>query len=46
MCSSSEELAKEINREIPKNFGIIERPMRRKNKINKIYGENSDRKEK
>lgn len=33
----SEELAREIDREILKDLGILERPMRRKNSINKIY---------
>lgn len=33
----SEELAKEIDREILKSLGILERPMRRKNSINKIF---------
>jgi hypothetical protein len=33
----SEELAREIDREILKDLGILERPMRRKSSINKIY---------
>ena len=33
----SEQLASEIDREILKSLGIIERPMRRINSINKIY---------
>lgn len=33
----SEQLAKEIDREILKSLGILEKPMRRKNSINKIY---------
>lgn len=33
----SEKLAKEIDREILMSLGILEKPMRRKNSINKIY---------
>jgi hypothetical protein len=33
----SEELAKGIDREILKSLGILERPIRRKNSINRIY---------
>lgn len=33
----SEQIAKEIDREILKSLGILERPIRRKNSINKIY---------
>jgi hypothetical protein len=33
----SEQLAKEIDIEILKSLGILEKPMRRKNSINKIY---------
>lgn len=33
----SEQLASEIDREIIKSLGILERPMRRINSINKIY---------
>lgn len=34
----SEHLAKEIDKEILNSLGIIERPISRKNSINKIYG--------
>ena len=40
----SEELAKEIDREILKSLGILERHMRRKNSINKIYKNESQSK--
>ncbi len=33
----SEELAREIDREILKDLDILKRPMRRKSSINKIY---------
>ena len=33
----SEQIAKEIDREILNSLGIVEKPMRRKNSINKIY---------
>jgi hypothetical protein len=33
----SEELAREIDREILKDLDILERPIRRKKSINKIY---------
>ncbi len=35
----SEELAKEIDKEILRSLGIFERPIRRKNSINKIFNE-------
>jgi hypothetical protein len=35
----SEELSKEIDKEILRSLGIFERPMRRKNSINKIFNE-------
>jgi hypothetical protein len=33
----SEQIAREIDRDILKSLGILERPVRRKNSINKIY---------
>ncbi len=35
----SEELSKEIDKEILRSLGIFERPMRRMNSINKIFNE-------